>query len=184
MRSQKTRTVMAVADLDNGIAIRFAVGACSLGYVLVAASSRGIRALFLGSDPEALVLELRNRFRNSRIIPGDRAVDSMLAIAIGLVERPSTDFTVPLDLRGTAFQLRVWEMLRQIPPGSTVTYKEIAKRIGQPTATRAVAQACAANPIAIAIPCHRVLRSDETLSGYRWGVERKAELLERERCSI
>ena len=168
----------------DGLTIRFAVGECSLGSILVAASDKGICAIFLGDDPDALARNLQDRFSKAQIVAGDAAFDCWVAEVIGLVEQPALGLNLPLDVRGTAFQLRVWQALRQIPPGSTASYLEIARRIGQPKAARAVAQACAWNPIAIAIPCHRVVRADESLSGYRWGVERKAELLKRERTRV
>ncbi|MCC7263734.1 MAG: bifunctional DNA-binding transcriptional regulator/O6-methylguanine-DNA methyltransferase Ada [Candidatus Latescibacteria bacterium] len=163
-----------------GVASRFAVGQCSLGSVLVAASGQGICALLLGDDPEALVRDLQDRFPRAELAGDDAAFDQWVAAAIGLVERPALGHQLPLDVRGTAFQQRVWEVLRRIPPGTTATYTQIAEKLGQPRAARAVARACAANPLAVAIPCHRVVRRDESLSGYRWGVERKAELLRRE----
>lgn len=168
----------------DGATIRFAVGECSLGSVLVAASDKGVCAIFLGDDPEALVRDLQNRFPKARLVGGDATFDRWVAETVGLVEQPALGLALPLDIRGTAFQMRVWESLRQIPPGSTASYTEIAERIGQPKAARAVAQACAANSLAVAIPCHRVVRRDESLSGYRWGVERKAELLQRERVGV
>ena len=164
----------------DGTAIRFAVGDCSLGSVLVAASDAGMCAIFLGDDPNALARELQDRFPKADIVGGDATFDHWVAAAIGLVEQPGVDCRLPLDIRGTAFQILVWNALRQIPPGTTASYTEIAIQIGKPKAARAVAAACAANKIAIVIPCHRVVRTDETLSGYRWGVERKAELLKRE----
>ncbi|MGH7169973.1 MAG: bifunctional DNA-binding transcriptional regulator/O6-methylguanine-DNA methyltransferase Ada [Gemmataceae bacterium] len=164
-----------------GVSIRFAVGECSLGSLLVAASDKGVCAIFLGDDPDALARELQDRFPKAEIVGGDAAFDRWVAEVAGMVEKPALGLNLPLDIRGTAFQLRVWEALRRIPLGSTASYAEIAERIGQPTAARAVAAACAANPIAVAIPCHRVVRSDQSLSGYRWGVQRKAELLRRER---
>jgi len=167
----------------DGATIRFAVGESSLGSVLVAASDKGVCAIFLGDDPAALARDLQDRFPKARVIGGDARFDRWVAETVGLVEKPALGLDLPLDIRGTAFQLRVWEALRQIPPGSTASYTEIAERIGQPKAARAVAQACAANPIAVAIPCHRVVRTDESLSGYRWGVERKAELLKREQVA-
>jgi AraC family transcriptional regulator of adaptative response/methylated-DNA-[protein]-cysteine methyltransferase len=163
-----------------GVAIRFAVGECSLGSVLVAATGQGVCAILLGDDPEALVRELQDRFPRAELAGGDAAFDQWVAQAVGLVEQPGLGHHLPLDVRGTAFQRRVWETLRQIPPGATATYAQIAERLGRPGAARAVAQACAANPLAVAIPCHRVVRRDASLSGYRWGVERKAELLRRE----
>lgn len=162
--------------------IRFAVGECSLGSILVAATDRGICAITLGDDPDFLARELQSRFRNADITPGDTAFDSWVATVVGFVEHPETGFDLPLDIRGTAFQCRVWQALREIPPGSTASYADIAKRIGHPTATRAVAQACGANHIAVAIPCHRVVRTDGGMSGYRWGVKRKETLLKREKA--
>lgn len=164
-----------------GTTIRFAVGACSLGSVLVAATERGVCAILLGDDPDWLTRNLQDRFPAARLIGGDTSFEQWVAAVVGLVEDPRRGLDLPLDIRGTAFQVRVWDALRQILPGSTASYTEIAERIGQPRAARAVALACAANPIAIAIPCHRVIRTDASLSGYRWGVERKARLLDRER---
>lgn len=160
--------------------MRFAVGQCSLGAILVAASDKGIAAVLIGDDPEALVRDLENRFPKARLIAGDRDFEDVVAKIVGLVEMPATGLDLPLDVRGTAFQHRVWEALRQIPVGKTATYSEIAERIGMPKAVRAVAAACAANNIAVAIPCHRVVRRDGSLAGYRWGVERKRALLARE----
>lgn len=167
----------------KGISIQFAVGESSLGLVLVAATDKGVCAVFLGDDPDELARELQDRFPHAAIAPGDAKFDRWVSRVVGMVERPGLSVNLPLDIRGTAFQVRVWNALRKIPAGSTTTYAEIAKRIGRPTASRAVAGACAANHIAIAIPCHRVIRTDESLSGYRWGVERKAELLKREKAN-
>ena len=164
----------------KGATIRFSVGECSLGSVLVATTEKGICAIMLGDDPDMLARELQDRFPNAELTGGDSKFDRWVAAVVGLVEKPESVIDLPLDIQGTAFQLRVWEALRKIPPGSTASYAEIAEQIGQPTAARAVARACATNPIAVAIPCHRVVRTDESLSGYRWGVERKAELLRRE----
>lgn len=166
-----------------GLTIRFAVGECSLGSILVAASEQGICAIFLGDDPNELARHLQDRFPKAQLVGPNADFEHWVAAVVGLVESPAASVELPLDIRGTAFQRRVWEALRQIPLGSTASYTEIAARIGQPTAARAVATACAANPIAIIIPCHRVVRTDESLSGYRWGVQRKAELLRRERQS-
>lgn len=165
----------------RGLVIRFAVAQCSLGALLVAASDKGVCAVFLGDDPEALVRDLQDRFRAAELVGADRAFEDWVARVVALVEDPATGLDLPLDLRGTAFQQRVWQALRAIPPGQTVSYAELARRIGHPGATRAVAAACGANPVAVAVPCHRVVRSDGGLSGYRWGVERKRALLERER---
>ncbi|MFN3743331.1 MAG: bifunctional DNA-binding transcriptional regulator/O6-methylguanine-DNA methyltransferase Ada [Hyphomicrobiaceae bacterium] len=160
--------------------LRFAIGTCSLGAILVAASTKGIAAILLGDEPEALVHDLERRFPNAALVGGDRDFEEILAKAIVLIERPGARHDLPLDVRGTAFQHRVWQALRKIPAGTTVTYTELARRIGLPKAARAVAAACAANRIAVAIPCHRVVRNDGGLAGYRWGVERKRKLLARE----
>ncbi len=166
-----------------GESIRFAVGECWLGAILVAASEKGICAILLGDDPEALTRDLQDRFPRARLIGGDAEFERWMAEVVGFVANPSLGLNLPLDIRGTAFQQRVWDALRQVPPGSTIVYAELANRIGNPSAVRAVAGACAANPIAVAIPCHRVIRTGGSLSGYRWGVERKRELLEREQAA-
>lgn len=171
-----TRFRAGGADTD----IHFAIGQCSLGAILVARSPRGLCAISLGDDPQELVQELQDRFPRAHLIGGDAGFEQLVAQVVGLVEAPQLGLDLPLDLRGTAFQQRVWQALRQIPPGQTLSYAELAERIGAPTAVRAVAQACGANSLAVAIPCHRVVRSDGALSGYRWGVERKRQLLERE----
>jgi AraC family transcriptional regulator of adaptative response/methylated-DNA-[protein]-cysteine methyltransferase len=163
-----------------GLEMRFAIGQCSLGAIAVAATAKGVCAILLGDDADELLADLQRRFRGAQFIGGDAQFEQWVAQVIGLVEAPATGLDLPLDIRGTAFQQRVWEALRAIPPGSTASYAEVAARLGLPKAARAVAQACAANPLALAIPCHRVVRGDGALSGYRWGVERKRELLERE----
>ena len=160
--------------------IRFAVGECSLGCILVAQSERGVCAILLGDDPGILVRELQDQFGMVRLIGGDAEFVRILAKVVGFVEVPALGLDLPLDIRGTAFQQRVWQALREIRPGSTASYTDIAKRIGAPKSARAVAQACAANILAVAIPCHRVVRSDGALAGYRWGGERKRVLLQRE----
>jgi AraC family transcriptional regulator of adaptative response/methylated-DNA-[protein]-cysteine methyltransferase len=161
-------------------AIRFAVGECSLGAILVAQSERGICAILLGDDADALTRDLQDRFPQATLIGGDTAFEQLVAQVVGFVEAPAVGLDLPLDIRGTAFQQRVWQALRTIPAGATASYTDIATRIGAPQAVRAVAQACAANPLAVAIPCHRVVRHDGALSGYRWGIERKRTLLARE----
>ncbi|AYC31546.1 bifunctional DNA-binding transcriptional regulator/O6-methylguanine-DNA methyltransferase Ada [Pseudomonas cavernae] len=161
-------------------AIRFAIGQCSLGAILVAQSERGVCAILLGDDPEALLRELQDQFPRADLIGGEPDFEQLVARVVGFIEAPALGLDLPLDVRGTAFQQRVWQALREIPLGSTASYAEIAARIGAPKAVRAVAQACGANHLAVAIPCHRVVRSDGALSGYRWGVERKRTLLERE----
>jgi AraC family transcriptional regulator of adaptative response/methylated-DNA-[protein]-cysteine methyltransferase len=163
-----------------GECIHVAVGECSLGSVLVAATDTGVCAIALGNDPDALLRDLQDRFPNASLVGGDAAFESLVARVVGMVESPAAAIDLPLDVRGTAFQQRVWDALRKIPAGSTASYADIARQIGRPTAVRAVAHACGANPVAVAIPCHRVVRTDGALSGYRWGVERKRALLERE----
>jgi AraC family transcriptional regulator of adaptative response/methylated-DNA-[protein]-cysteine methyltransferase len=163
-----------------GATIRFAAGECSLGSIVVAASERGICSILLGDDPDALVRDLEDRFPNATLIAGGAEFEEWVSRVVGFVEEPRVGLDLPLDVRGTAFQQRVWQALRDVPAGSTTSYAEIAGRIGAPKAVRAVAQACAANPAAVAIPCHRIVRKDGGLSGYRWGVERKQALLERE----
>lgn len=160
--------------------IRFAVGQCSLGAILVASSKKGVASILLGDDPDELVRNLQDRFPNATMIGADRDYEALVARVVGVVEAPGLGLDLPLDVRGTAFQQRVWQALQEIPPGQTVSYAEIARRIGAPKATRAVAGACAANKLAVAIPCHRVVRNDGSLSGYAWGVERKRVLLDRE----
>lgn len=164
-----------------GTRIRFAVGQCSMGAILVAESSRGICAILLGDDPDQLVRELHHQFPAAELEGGDPEFEERVAHVIAFVETPSMGIDLPLDIRGTAFQERVWRALRAVPAGTTITYTELAKRIGAPGAVRAVARACATNSIAVAIPCHRVVRINGDLAGYRWGVERKRQLLERER---
>ncbi|HLK40523.1 MAG TPA: bifunctional DNA-binding transcriptional regulator/O6-methylguanine-DNA methyltransferase Ada [Polyangiaceae bacterium] len=164
----------------TGLAIRFAVGQCSLGAILVAATGRGVCAISLGDDPETLVHDLERRFPHANLVGGDAPFERTVARVIGLVERPADGAALPLDVRGTAFQERVWKALGRIPAGKTMSYAELARAVGAPGSARAVARACAANPVAVAIPCHRVVRTDGNAAGYRWGVERKRVLLARE----
>jgi AraC family transcriptional regulator, regulatory protein of adaptative response / methylated-DNA-[protein]-cysteine methyltransferase len=160
--------------------IRFAIGQCSLGAILVASSAKGVASILIGDDPDELVRDLQDRFPKARLVGGDKEYESMVARVIGFVETPQIGLNLPLDVRGTAFQRRVWQALQEIPAGQTASYSEIARSINAPRAVRAVAGACAANNIAVAIPCHRVVRNDGTLSGYAWGVERKRVLVARE----
>jgi AraC family transcriptional regulator of adaptative response/methylated-DNA-[protein]-cysteine methyltransferase len=160
--------------------IRFAIGECSLGSILVAASRRGVCAILLGDDPDRLARDLQDQFPRANLIGGDAEFEQLVSKVVGFVEAPGLGLDLPLDVRGTAFQQRVWQALREIPAGNTVSYSDIAKRIGSPKSVRAVAQACAANTLAVAIPCHRVVRNDGGLSGYRWGVERKRALIDLE----
>jgi AraC family transcriptional regulator, regulatory protein of adaptative response / methylated-DNA-[protein]-cysteine methyltransferase len=160
--------------------ILFAVAECSLGSILVAQSGRGICAIFLGDDPDSLVRELQDQFPKANLIGGDAGFERLVAKVVGFVEAPALGLDLPLDVRGTAFQQRVWQALRKIPAGATASYADVAKLIGAPNSARAVAQACGANTLAVAIPCHRIVRNDGALSGYRWGVERKRALLEKE----
>jgi len=160
--------------------IRFAVGQSSLGAILVASSDKGVAAILMGEDPGALVRDLQDRFPRARLTGGDADYERLVARVVGFVETPQIGLDLPLDVRGTAFQQRVWRALSEIPPGQTMSYAQIARVIGAPKAVRAVAGACASNSIAVAIPCHRVVRNDGSLSGYAWGVERKRALIERE----
>jgi AraC family transcriptional regulator of adaptative response/methylated-DNA-[protein]-cysteine methyltransferase len=174
-------TPSAYRDGGAGAVIRFAIGECSLGSILVAATAKGIAAILLGDDPQALLQDFEDRFPKATLEGGDAGFETLVARVVGLIEAPGTAFDLPLDISGTAFQQRVWQALRAIPAGATASYAKIAEAIGLPKATRAVAQACAANALAVAIPCHRVIRADGALSGYRWGIERKRALLARER---
>lgn len=164
----------------SGATIRFAIGQTSLGAVLVAATVKGICAILLGDDPDQLAKDLQDRFPKAELIGAEADFESWVARVVALVESPGLGLDLPLDVRGTAFQQRVWQALRAIPAGETVCYSELAARLGSAGMARAVAGACAANPVAIAIPCHRVVRNDGAISGYRWGVERKRALLDRE----
>jgi AraC family transcriptional regulator of adaptative response/methylated-DNA-[protein]-cysteine methyltransferase len=163
-----------------GETIRVAVGETSLGAVLVAATRLGVCAIELGDDPDELLATFQNRFHAADVVAGDAAFEQLVATVVGLVEQPTAVVDLPLDVRGTLFQERVWQALRAVPIGATTTYRDVAEAIGAPASVRAVAGACAANHLAVAIPCHRVVRTDGGLSGYRWGVERKQALLERE----
>lgn len=164
----------------GGERIHFAVAACSLGALLVASTDKGICSILLGDDPEALVRDLQDRFPKAELVGAEAGFEATVAQVVAFVEAPRIGLDLPLDLRGTAFQQRVWQALRAIPAGRTVGYAELATQLGMPQGARAVAGACAANPVAIAVPCHRVVRNDGSISGYRWGVERKRALLDRE----
>ena len=167
-------------DGGANTAIHFAIGECALGSILVAKSERGVCAVLIGDDPTRLVCDLQDQFPIAELIGAESGYEDMVAKVIGLIEAPGVGLDLPLDIRGTAFQRRVWKALQQIPVGSTASYTEIAKRIGMPKAARAVAKACGANSLAVVIPCHRVIRNDGALSGYRWGMERKRTLLDKE----
>jgi AraC family transcriptional regulator of adaptative response/methylated-DNA-[protein]-cysteine methyltransferase len=174
VRPTRTRTS------GEGAPIRFSIGRCSLGGILVAASPRGVCAIFLGDDSRALAREVKRRFEGAEAAGADLEFERLAARAIDCVDSPGANTSLQLDIKGTAFQQRVWAALQGIAPGTTATYAEIASRVGNSGAARAVAGACAANHIAVAIPCHRVVRTGGALSGYRWGVERKKALLDKE----
>jgi AraC family transcriptional regulator of adaptative response/methylated-DNA-[protein]-cysteine methyltransferase len=167
-----------------GNIIRFAIAECSLGSILVASSERGVCAILMGDDPGALARDLQDRFPKANLIGGDSGYEKLVAKVVGFIEAPRIGLDLPLDIRGTAFQQRVWKELQRIPAGKTVCYSEVANRIGSPNSARAVAQACGANALAVAIPCHRVVRNNGEISGYRWGVDRKRALLARERMTV
>lgn len=160
--------------------IQFAIAECSLGSVLVARSPKGICTITFGDDPEILLNNLQDQFPKAELIGCDADFEQIVAKVIGLIERPNTPFDLPLDIRGTTFQQRVWQMLLTIPAGTTVSYTQLAEMIGSPKSVRAVANACGQNVIAVAIPCHRVVKLDGDISGYRWGIDRKRALLARE----
>src|SRR5712691_10090817 len=170
-RERETPTAFGTGE--RAAVIRFAAGECSLGSILVAATPKGVCAILFGDDPDALARDLTARFPTARPSGGDEDFAKLVAKVIGFVEAPTQGLDFPLDLHGTAFQQRVWRALREIPAGATATYADVARRIGNPKAVRAVAQACASNPLAVAIPCHRVVRTGGALSGYRWGAARK-----------
>lgn len=170
---------------DGGVGntIRFAIGECSLGSILVASSEKGVCAILLGDDPDALSRDLQDQFPKANLVGGDAEYEKLVAHVVGFIEAPRIGLNLPLDIRGTAFQQRVWKELQRIPAGKTASYSEIANWIGFPKSARAVAQACGANKLAVAIPCHRVLRHNGDIAGYRWGVDRKNALLVRERMA-
>lgn len=173
-------TPSAFRSGGTGAQIRFAIAECSLGPILVASTAQGICAILIDDDPDFLVKDLQDRFPKAELIGAEPAYEQVVSRVVGMVEQPSLGLDLPLDVRGTAFQQRVWQVLRAIPCGHRVTYAELAELAGVPRGARAVASACAANAIAVAIPCHRVVRNDGSISGYRWGVDRKAALLNRE----
>jgi len=167
----------------SGNAIRFAIAECSLGSILVASSEKGVCAILMDDDPEVLVRDLQDQFPKANLIGGDAKYEKLVAKVVAFIEAPGIGLNLPLDIRGTAFQQRVWKELQRIPSGQTVSYSEVANRIGLPKSTRAVAQACGSNVLAVVIPCHRVLRNNGDISGYRWGVDRKRTLLVREKMA-
>jgi AraC family transcriptional regulator, regulatory protein of adaptative response / methylated-DNA-[protein]-cysteine methyltransferase len=182
---EKSNNILGMTPTDyraggTNMRIQFAVGECSLGSILVAESSKGVCAILMGDEPEALIRDLENRFPRAELLGGDAEFDFRVAQVVGAVEKPGTSMDLPLDIRGTAFQQRVWQVLKKIPIGQILTYTQVAQAMGVPKAVRAVASACAANALAVLIPCHRVVRSDGALAGYRWGIERKRLLIESE----
>jgi AraC family transcriptional regulator, regulatory protein of adaptative response / methylated-DNA-[protein]-cysteine methyltransferase len=160
--------------------IGFVIAPCSLGFVIIAVSEQLIRSLMVGDDPDTLVNDLQKQLPGEALAVDEHCDAELVAKVVSLIEDPTQAVDLPLDIRGTDFQLRVWAVLQKVPPGTTVSYTFLAKQIGAPRAVRAVAQACAANPLAVAIPCHRAVRANGQLAGYRWGIERKQALLERE----
>lgn len=175
-------TVAVKSDSRDAIdeEIRYATAECSLGFVLVAQSERGVCAILLGYDPGELARDLQDRFPQAKLLDRDAETEQLVSKVAGFVEAPALGLDLPLDIRGTEFQRRAWQALSEIPPGKTVSYGDVAERIGSPGAAKEVAEACAANPLAVAIPCHRVVKKDGGLSGYRWGFKRKRALLRKE----
>ncbi len=165
----------------KGMTIHYATAASNIGRVLVGATDRGVCAILIGDDPEVLERDLHDRFPAAALIEAGTELATTITQVVSLIHEPETATNLPLDIRGTAFQCRVWHALREVRPGETIAYSQLAERIGNPSASRAVANACGENPLAVAVPCHRVVRSDGTFGGYRWGVERKKSLLDRER---
>lgn len=165
----------------SNMTIQYAIGKCALGLLLLASSDIGVCAIALGDDTEMLIQVLRNQFPKVHLIETQDALAQMLAKVAAFIETPAADLDITLDIQGSVFQKKVWQALQEIPLGSTASYSAIARRIGAPKAARAVAAACAANKLAVVIPCHRVVRNNGSLSGYRWGVARKSALLEREK---
>ncbi|MBX9901349.1 MAG: methylated-DNA--[protein]-cysteine S-methyltransferase, partial [Burkholderiaceae bacterium] len=165
----------------EGTIIHYAVHECALGQVIIAATERGICAIEFGDKADELIASLRERFSHATLMLAEDQMQAYAEQILQSISQPDSLAALPLDLQGTMFQQRVWQALRTIPPGQTLSYTALAEKIGQPNAARAVASACAANQIALAIPCHRIVRSDGSLSGYRWGVARKAALLKLEK---
>ena len=166
------------------IMLNYAIAPCSLGKILVAATSKGISSILLGDDTDILLDDLKKRFPKADISQGGTEFEATLNTCLEFIDQPQPQFSLPLDIHGTVFQQKIWQILRQIPPGQTVSYAELARLAGMPKAARAVAGACAANPVAVVVPCHRVVRNDGGLSGYRWGVERKRTLLNKEKSKV
>ncbi|MDZ7828785.1 MAG: bifunctional DNA-binding transcriptional regulator/O6-methylguanine-DNA methyltransferase Ada [Halofilum sp. (in: g-proteobacteria)] len=179
-RRELAMTPTAFRNGAAGEHVRCGVAACSLGIIAVATTARGICAIEIADDEAAACAQVRRTFPCARIETAGAELDALLAQVVAFIESPGRGLDLPLDIRGTAFRRRVWQALREIPPGETVTYAELAARIGRPGSARAVAGACAANRLAVALPCHRVIRADGGLGGYRWGADRKRALLERE----
>ncbi len=167
----------------EGANLRYAIVATPLGRMLVAATERGLSAVRFGESVSELEQALRQEFHSAEFHRDDKALREYVEPLLAAIRGESTTVDLPLDIRATAFQKKVWDALKQIPRGETRSYTEVARQIGEPTAVRAVARACATNPVAVAVPCHRVVRSDGDVSGYRWGVERKKKLLEREQAA-
>lgn len=160
--------------------LSFALGRCFLGTVLIAKSDKGLSAVFLGNTPDQLIKELYQQFPDMTINSDNKGMTRLLSDVIKFIEKPDQQSNFRLDVQGTDFQKQIWQELRQIPPGTTISYSQLAEQLGSPKAARAVANACAANKLAVLIPCHRVVRADGSLSGYRWGVDRKQKLLAKE----
>jgi AraC family transcriptional regulator, regulatory protein of adaptative response / methylated-DNA-[protein]-cysteine methyltransferase len=175
-----TATNVLIPMIRAAATIGFAIAPCSLGFVIIAVSEQLIRSILIGDDPQTLVSDLQRQFPNESLAVDECCDQGLVSQVIGLIEDPAHAVDLPLDIRGTDFQLSVWAALQKVPAGTTVSYTFLAEQIGAPNAARAVAHACTVNPMAVAIPCHRAVRSNGELAGFRWGIERKRELLNRE----
>jgi len=181
-RANHQATDVLIPLIRAAATIGFAVAPCSLGFVIIAVSEQLIRSIMVGDDPEMLVSDLQNQYPNDAIQVADKD-EGLVAQVVDLIDRPESPAQLPLDIRGTEFQMKVWDALQNVPPGSTVSYASLARQIGAPDEVQAVSQACAANPLAVAIPCHRAVHAEGELAGYRWGIDRKRALLTREAMS-
>jgi AraC family transcriptional regulator of adaptative response/methylated-DNA-[protein]-cysteine methyltransferase len=179
-RAEPGKNDVLIPLIRAAATIGFAIAPCSLGFVIIAVSEQLIRSIMVGDDPEMLMSDLQNQFPNDVIALNENDDAGLIAKVVQLIEHPAQALRLPLDIRGTDFEMRVWDALQRVPVGTTVSYTFLAEQVGAPNSARTVEHACGANPMAVAIPCHRAVRDNGDLAGYRWGVERKRALLERE----